>query len=153
MLGIYIGHLFYHYPNLPEQMPIHFNPGGNPDSWARREAFLLLDSLVLFFILMTAYLPPILIAQTPSSRINLPNKEHWLAPEHREETYRTIGRYFEIFGAALFVLFTGVNELVFRASLRHEVLNTSAAWALILAFLIFTALWLTKLYRHFRITV
>ncbi len=145
----FIGQILYYYPNLPEKMASHFNSLGEPDGWMPKSGFLIFEGVILFIIIATFSLLPLAIEQTPNSLINLPNKDYWLADEKRAETFSIIRCYFEWFSVGLLGLFIVINEMVFRANLAKQPLSNSI-WMVLIVFLIFVGIWLTKFILRFR---
>lgn len=129
------------YSILPGRVASHFGPSGLPDGWAPKGGFLAL------FAGLALFLPAALLAAlrsiraAPGSRINLPHKEYWLAPERREETMAAIGAYLLWFGAATNLLMLDVFRQALRVNLglapglEHPLVSVSA-------YLVFTAAWL-----------
>lgn len=146
----FIGQILYYYPNLPEKMASHYNALGEPERWMLKQSFLVFEAVILLVIVAEFTLLPLLLEKLPTSLINLPNKNHWLAEERRAETFATFRHYFEWFGIGLFGLFIAVNEMVFRANLTNQNLS-NAAWIVLMVFLIFVGIWLTKFILRFRL--
>lgn len=150
LIGFFAAQIAWYYPNLPGKIATHFNAFGEADGWMLKQNFLILESTVLLFILAEFTLLPHLIEKMPDSLINLPNKKYWLAEDRRGATFAVIRTYFEWFSVALFTLFIGINQLVFRANLNRENLSPES-WLMIGAFLIFVILWSIKFVRQFKI--
>src|SRR5215470_4782083 len=87
ILLVFLGLLMaaYYYPRMPERMASHFAGDGRPN------------------------------ASQPNARINLPNRDYWLASERRAQTMNYISAFMGWFGCAvLFVLISG-TFLAFQA--------------------------------------
>ena len=82
--------------------------------------------------------------------INLPNKDYWLAPERRAETFRILRDKIETFQIPLLILFVILNQLTIRANLTGENLS-SASWLVLGAFLLYTIVWAFGLNKNFKI--
>lgn len=146
-----IGQGFYYYPNLPEMMASHFNEAGEPNSWMPKQNFFIVLGTIFFLITALFTSLPLLLEKIPAELINIPNKEHWLSNENRTRTFAIIRQYFEWFAVGLLGLFIAVNELVFRANLAHQNLS-NAAWIVLVIYLIFVVIWLSKFILQFRKT-
>jgi hypothetical protein len=78
----------------------------------------------------------------PDSRLNLPNKDYWLAPQRREETFASITGHLLWFGTATFLLLIDIFRQVFRfnlgqaAALDHPVQSLAAYVAFAIGWLI-----------------
>jgi uncharacterized membrane protein len=151
LIGVFVTQIFYYYPNLPETVASHFNGFGEPDRFASKQSFVLLEGVILMLIVFEFTLLPLLIEKMPDFLLNLPNKDFWLAKERRGETFLTIRRSFEWFSIMLLGLFIAVNQLVFIANINRENLPPVKMWLVIGAFLFFVALWLINFMRRFRI--
>jgi hypothetical protein len=64
------------------------------------------------------FLAPRMVVKTPTSRMNLPHKEYWLAPEHRAETFDFFEKSFAWYGCIFLLLEVSTMEIVIRANLR-----------------------------------
>jgi len=142
-------HLAVHYPSLPEQVPSHFDARGVADGWMSRDTFALMMALIYgltggVFVVLVQFLPRI-----PTSMINLPNREYWLAPERRPASLAELGRRLARFGAVTIVLVLAlVHETILVALQQKE---TLAGFPLVIAvYGLFTVFWCVGLIRRFR---
>lgn len=144
-----LGQAAYYYGRLPEQVPSHFGASGAANSWAPKEFFVGLYvgavALIAVLFLVNAYA----LQAMPDARINLPNKDYWLAPERRAETFAWLGGMFLWFATATLALFFDMFGQAFRAALSplpvlpHP--KTSIA-----CYVAFAAAWVLALLRRFR---
>ena len=81
------------FPLLPDRMASHFGPSGMPNGWMSKSQFLTVYAMVLLPALAVEFWLARRIAKTPGARMNLPNKDYWMAPERRASTLA----YFESF--------------------------------------------------------
>lgn len=143
--------LGYYYPQMPQRMASHFAADGSPNGWQPRDAFFLLMFIVCASSAIVTFLAPWQIASKTDARINLPNKDYWLAPERREATMRYIASTMAWFGCGLlFVLISG-TFLALRANLapdRH--FNSEAMLIVLAAFLISLMVLMVGLVRRFQ---
>lgn len=145
-----IGALHF-YPLLPERMASHFSANGMPNGWQTKDAFFALTALVCGVTAVIGFLAPRLIAAKPASKINLPNKSYWLAPEHRTATMEYIAAAMNWFGCAVLFVLLAAGHLAIRANLAGAGKFDSGAMSLVLlGFFAFIALWLIRFIRHFR---
>ena len=141
----------YYYPQMPQRMAAHFAADGSPNGWQPRDAFFLLMFVICASSAIVAFFAPWQIASKSDARINLPNKEYWLAPERREATMRYIASAMAWFGCGLlFVLISG-TFLAMRANLAPDHrFNSEAMLAVLAAFLLFLAFLIVQLLGRFR---
>ena len=100
-------HAVYYYPKLPAEVPSNFNLKGEAHGWTGKTSFIIL------YITMVAgaalIIPGIGIAmrRMPVAGINLPNKEYWLSPHKKQETFDFLFRHMLWFasGTLLFVMY------------------------------------------------
>ena len=103
-------------------------------------------------------LVPALIALTgrmiealPVARINLPDRDHWLAPERRAETLAALSARSIGFAALLTVFLCFVHWLVVRANrLQPPRLDESSFIVGLMLFALAAAVWLALLVMRFR---
>jgi len=100
---------------------------------------------------VVAFFAPWRIASRRSARINLPNREYWLAPERREATISYITATMSWFGCGLlFVLISG-TFLALRANLAPDHRFNSKAMVFVMIGFLFFLMWLmVGLIRHFQ---
>jgi uncharacterized membrane protein len=113
MLVLVICWSFYYairlYPELPDKIPVHFGPGGQPDAWrARTWGSVLGLSLVgagmyLFITVISLFM---VNSKTPMRFINLPISRHRLenVTEEQTETLRRIAIQLMVVVKGLLVL-------------------------------------------------
>ena len=94
-------------------------------------------------------LPP-LLRHVPVGLINLPHREHWLAPERKDETLRALGRYMAALGAATVALFLFVFELSHRANLTPGGRLSNLIWLALGLYFPLVIAWIVALFRRFR---
>jgi len=150
LICTFIAQAAIYYAILPDPMASHFNGIGQPDNWMSKQGFFIFEGVILLILICEFTLVPRWIEKMPDSMMNLPNKSFWLAPERRAETFDTFRHFFEWFAVLLLTLFIAVNQLVFRANLRHENLEAVAIWSILAVFLLSVIIWLIKLIGHFR---
>lgn len=137
--------------DLPDRVPTHFDAAGRPDGWSTRTGFALeMGGLSLGLAGMFALLG-ILVARLPTSLVNVPHREFWLAPERRTESMRAIAGHLHVLGAATQVLVLGIVLFCVRASHRNEPVPgpDATTWGLLAGYVAFVILWLVSLHRRF----
>ena len=141
----------YYYPQMPRRMASHFAADGRANGWQSREAFFVLMILMSASSAVVCFLAPRQIAAKANARINLPNRDYWLAPERREETMRFIAAMMAWFGCGiLFVLISG-TFLALQANLAPDHrFNSQAMLAVLGGFLAGLLSLLVRFVRHFQ---
>lgn len=151
VLALAAADALYHYPLMPAKMASHFGPSGQADGWMSKDAFIVMTASLMLFTAVLLGSIDRLLQYLPDDSINLPNKEHWLAPERRDVTLRIISDYSLWFGVATNALLAAVTHLVYRANLSPLPSLNSLTWVILCAFLIYTLCWTVSLTRRFKI--
>jgi uncharacterized membrane protein len=137
------------YPELPARVASHFDANGNPNGWAPKEGFLILTFMIVGIPAVILFAGPNLAKIKRPERINLPNKDYWLAPEHAEETQRFFRTQMSWFACGvLFVLLYGTSQAM-NANLPGAHFDSTKMFRVISAFVAFAILWTILTIRHF----
>jgi len=140
----------YYYPRLPAVVAQHFDAAVRANGWASRDVFFILSWAVLLGISAIFMLTPRMLRRVPVSLINLPNKDYWLAPDRREESFNFLERQMEWMGVMTVAFIALVLHLAIRANLNPERrLQNGPFIALLVAYLVATSWWIVRLYRRF----
>jgi RNA polymerase sigma factor (sigma-70 family) len=131
----------------------HFDWAGRPDGWMTHSHYLLVSLMFgcgfpLFFLAI-GYLPRFLPIDKFTFKI--PNRDYWLAPERRDETFNYLFRHslWQACFAAVFAL--ALQLLVVQAN--HQApphLSSSFVWVAAGCFITATAVLIGILFRHFK---
>ncbi len=143
-----LGQAAHYYPQLPDRVASHFNAAGQPDAWATKDFFMkvYLSAAGLITILFSGI--GFILRRTPTSLINLPNKDYWLSPEREQDTIDILSRQFLWFGSATLLLLLDIFHQSFRVhlgkapTLEHPV-------ASLVVYVGFTVLWSIGLIAKF----
>src|SRR5688572_32706215 len=95
-----LGYAVYAYLDGPEVVAVHYGVQGLPDRWGSR-ADLLAIQVGLAALCSTLFLVPVLFRRLPPSLLNLPHKEHWLAPAHRGEATAKVALWANTLGTVV----------------------------------------------------
>jgi serine/threonine-protein kinase len=104
------------FPLLPDRMASHFAASGAANGWMTKTQFLITYALVLLPALFLEFWVSRTIAKKPDAKLNLPNKEYWLAPERRAETFGYFESFFAWYGCALLFVAVFAMGLAMRAN-------------------------------------
>ena len=135
--------------SLPERVATHFGANGLPNGWTSRESFA--SSMAAVVLVPVAVLQGIglLLGRIPSSLINLPNRDYWLAPERRASTIGHMQTAMLEFGNAMFAFLLFVVWSIIRANTAENPHLGSSFQLGLLAFLAFVAAWIFFLVRPY----
>jgi uncharacterized membrane protein len=138
------------YPQLPATMASHFSAHGVANGWAPKSAFFGIMAFCAGLSAFVGFFVPRQISTRPASKLNLPNKDYWLAPEQREDTWRFIRAQMIWFACALlFVLLFGSSQAINANLPSVGRFNSEAMLAVMLGFGLFCALWIALFLRRF----
>jgi uncharacterized membrane protein len=139
----------FYYPQMPAVVASHFDGAGAANGWSSRSVFF---AIYLAMIAMTvgifAWLPRWSGARG-RTRMNVPNRDYWLAPQRREQTMEFFCRQMMLLGIVHLLLAVFTLQLAILANLQQEPrLHGSMPWALGCYFLL-VSLWVIHLVLHF----
>lgn len=113
---------------FPPTLAVHFNGAGDPDGWMDRIKFIVIGSSLSFMVpafvvACLGVLPRVL----PVGMVNLPNRDYWLAPEQREDTFTRLlcvslwlGCLVEAFLMAVWIMIARANPSTGTAHLSAD---------------------------------
>ena len=105
---------------LPERVPVHFGPSGEPDRWSSRNELTWGMAGVGIFYLLLFGLGAFLFPKIPARLWNLPNRDYWLAPERRRATGDALNVYYLAIGIATVLLTCFVHWATVEVALGHR---------------------------------
>jgi hypothetical protein len=136
---------------LPEVVASHFIASGVANGFMPRTSYIW---FILGFVII---LPSIMvfsssiILNSSQARINLPNKEYWLAPIRRDQTIKTLQKYMVHIGSILVIFLAYVHWLVVCANALNPP-KLPALWIIggLSVFILLIMAWAVALIRRFR---
>ncbi len=136
---------------LPERVASHFNAAGLANGWMPRETFVYFNLGIVG--LMSALFLGLgwAISRLPVSLINLPNKDHWLGPEQRDETLAWLASWGHWMGAQTVFLLVALMAVTVRINLGEPELAGRWFPALLGVFLAAALGQLVRLVLRFRL--
>ena len=136
---------------LPDLVASHFGASGVANGFMPRSIYLR------FMVAFVIGLPALLVFVTwhmlgrPNARINLPNRDYWLAPERREQTIAFIRAGLVWFGAMLVAFLCYAHWLVLLANRTQPALLDEPRFIhALLSFFVAVVIWLMILVGRFR---
>ena len=151
LFAISLLQMLYSCPLMPERMASHFDGTGNPDGWQSRSAFFGFSLGVVLAVVCCFRVLPSLLHRFPDALVNIPNKDVWLAPGWRKDTFALLEDRMVLFGNATFLFLMAVMQLVIQANLAPASrMSAGAIGGLMAAYLFFIIAWIAGLLRRFR---
>jgi serine/threonine-protein kinase len=138
------------WPQLPERMATHFGAGGQADGWMSRAV----GAWGLYFtaVGVAGFVVGMMYAMRffPPNTMNVPNRDYWFAPEHREGSFAFLLRWGLWFACWKVALAAALYCLIVQANLTTPPrLDNGTVGGLSGAFLAGTAAWIVALLVHF----
>jgi uncharacterized membrane protein len=150
ILALGILNCLHAYPQLPQLLASHFSANGTPNGWLPKNTFFLLTAIMMAISALPGFLAPRSIASQPDSRLNLPKKSYWLAPERRAETLGFIKTQMTWFSCGiLFVLLYGTSQAINANLPSVGSFNARGMFYVMVGFVAMTLFWMVRFVRHF----
>lgn len=137
----------------PAQMASHFDIQGEPDRFSTKAQFFGFEIETVMVVVGMGVVTQILVLITPMEWINMkmPNREYWLAPEHRDEIMDRMSSFVAIlFGIVALGVQAGF-ELAVSANLHQPIHFDAQAMLMVIAGLLVSTplmlVWLTISFR------
>jgi len=141
------------FPLLPDRVASHFGPSGMPNGWMTKSQFLTIYAIMILPALAVEFWLARRIAKTPGARVNMPNKEYWMAPERRALTLAYFESFFAWYGCAFLLLLAFIMGMALRANLDPSPqLPTGPTVAALAVFVVFNIAAMLSMYRRFSAT-
>jgi uncharacterized membrane protein len=138
------------FPLLPDRLASHFGASGMPNGWMTKTQFFTTYALVLLPALFIEFWLHRKISKTPEAKLNLPNKEYWLAPERRTETFTYFESFFAWYGCAFLFVEVFAMGLAMRANLdTPPQLPTVPIVSILSGFVVFNVVAVVAMLRRF----
>jgi uncharacterized membrane protein len=145
-----IAQCVHDFPLLPERLASHFNAAGMPNGWMTKTQFIWMYAIVLLPALAIEFWVSRKIAGKPDAQLNLPNKEYWLAPERRAETFAYFDRFCAWYGCAFLFVVVFAMGLAMRANLDYPpMLPTGPILTDVVGFVVFNVVAIVTMIRRF----
>ncbi|MEW6731035.1 MAG: hypothetical protein AB1489_06840 [Acidobacteriota bacterium] len=136
--------------SLPDPVATSFGGNGLAHAYMSRSAYrvyllLFTIGLPLIVVAMIGWLPHFL-----PNRINIPNRDYWLAPEHREQTLTFLSEHALRLGCLILVFMVGIQWLVIRANTLTPPQLANRPFIILLVGLFISIVgWILAIFRRF----
>lgn len=151
LISMSVLQIMYYYPLLPETVASHFDINGNPNGCSSKGPFIGTYIFVMLVMLFSFLALPALFKYMPFSLINLPNKDYWLAPERKGETFQIIAEKMLSFGNATTLFLIITFQLAFEANLNTSCHFSSDTMVILFGgYILFAIVWTVTFIARFR---
>jgi len=145
-----IAQCIHDFPLLPDRMASHFAASGTPNGWMTKPQFFFVFAIVLLPALFVEFWLHRKIANTPEARLNLPNKEFWVAPERRAKTFAYFENFFAWYGCAFLFVVVSAMSLAMRANFDSPPrLPTGPIVSVLVGFALYNVVAIIAMFRRF----
>ena len=145
-----IAQCVHDFPLLPDRLASHFAASGIPNGWMTKSQFFFTFAIVFLPALAVEFWVSHRIANQPDAKLRLPNKEYWLAPERRAETFAYFDSFFAWYGCAFLFVEVFAMGLAMRANFdTPPQLPTGPIVSDIAGFLLFNIVAVIAMFRRF----
>jgi uncharacterized membrane protein len=135
---------------LPPMVASHFDASGQPNAFMSRSGYIRFV-LCLAIGLPVAVVAILTMVYSRATDLKLPNREYWLAPQRLNRTRAFLVAHGVWFGSLVVTLVCCVHWLELGANhLQPPHLSNQMFAAVLIAFLIGTAAWISALMFAFR---
>ena len=136
---------------LPAQIASHFGAGGVPNGWMDRTDYLLFMLAFAVVLPVSVVLGPLFLPRMKFNKINIPNRDYWLAPVRREATNRYLATHALWLGSLLVVFIAGIHLVLIEANATQPPHLPFAPFVTLLAlFMAALGIWIVTMMIHFR---
>jgi len=147
-----IAQCVHDFPLLPERLASHFAASGAANGWMTKSQFFLTYAIMMAPALVVEFWVGRSVARKPGARLRMPNKEYWLAPERRPETFAFFEVFFAWYGCAFLLVEVFAMGLAMRANFDDPPrLPVGPIVAVLVGFVVFNAAAILAMYRRFSI--
>ncbi len=108
--------LWFGLASAPAVLATSFGAGGAAQGWMAASTHASLSVALWVLAVLCFWVLPAGLRFIPTARINLPRKDHWLAPERAAQTWTAVRLRAEAYGLATLCLMLVVHALLFRAN-------------------------------------
>jgi uncharacterized membrane protein len=115
---IFISLQFVHYPQMPENVAIHFNMHGEINGWLPKNANLILSCFIFILVNSVFAGVPHLLKTTPSGLINVPNKDYWLDPRNKDRMINILSGHMYFIGIVTNLFLGFLKYQIFRFNIK-----------------------------------
>jgi uncharacterized membrane protein len=138
------------FPLLPDRLASHFAASGIPNGWMTKTQFMVMYGVVFLPALAIEFWVSHRIANKPITKLNLPNKEYWLAPERRAETFAYFETFFAWYGCVFLFVMLFAMGLAMRTNFdTPPYLPTGPIVSVLIGFVLYNIAAVAVIYRRF----
>lgn len=124
LFGISLVQVAVEFLTLPANPASHFGVSGQPDAAMSRTVYCVFHLFIVILLTAAFGSCKALLGSLPTSHLNLPHKDYWLAPERRAASLDRLDGAMKSMGSATLLLVVVAMFLAHRANLQQQPLDT-----------------------------
>lgn len=133
--------MLHYHPLLPDSIAVHFGASGEPNGWSGKTEFVMTYGATEALVVLLGIGLALTLSRIPASLVNIPHRQHWLAPERRDDTVVFLSTQIVWMEAVTLGFLMAIAQLVFTKNLGDTPPRLSGDfWYLLVAF-VGTMLW------------
>jgi uncharacterized membrane protein len=140
----------FYYPQMPAVVASHFDGAGAANGWSSRNVFFAIYLVLVAMLVGVFVWLPRWSGKRGKTRMNIPHRDYWLAPQRREQTMEFFRRQMMVLGIVHLLLTVFAVQLAILANLQQESRLHASMWWVLGSYFLFVSLWVIHLILHFR---
>jgi len=137
--------------DLPEFPAAHFGADGTPNAFMTRRGYVAFMYFFVAVVPLFVSLLPVLVGRRWPNSLNIPNRDYWLGPERRPDTFATVEARTRLLAGAMIVFICYVHWLVVQANAAMpQRLDEEQFMVGLGIFALFIIGWIGSFYMRFR---
>lgn len=152
LMALAIGFVTTTTQSLPNVVASHFNASGVANGFMERQSYLVIMLAVIVGLPGLMVLNVTGFSKIPVGMINIPHREHWLAPERSALTLQILKSFMTVLACCIVIFLSFVHWLVVLANQEQKpALTGHGVYVGLFVFLIFIGVWSLLLHRQFQL--
>lgn len=152
LMVIAIGFVIATTQSLPAVVASHFNAAGVANGFMNRESYLMSMLGVIVGLPGLMVLTAMGFSKIPVSMVNIPHRDHWLAPERSAMTLQVLKSFMLVLACLILVFLSFVHWLVILANQQQTPAMTgNGIYSGLIVFLVLIGIWSWLLHRKFQL--
>ena len=143
--------LFYHLQHLPDPVASHFRADGQADDTMSRSGYGIFMSALLLGMPLIMVVSAKITNYVPTSMVNMPNKEYWLADGRREATLKEMETLLIGIGVATQFFLMAISQLTYWSNMEGDNLSMPAFTFVMVVYLAIIVAFTAYVYWRFRL--
>ena len=107
-----------YYPQMPNNVAIHFNTQGQVNGWMPRNANLFMSCILVVIITLSFVGVPYILKSMSGDLISIPKKEYWLSANNKERLIKILSKYLYSIGLTTNLFMTFLFHQLYRFNIH-----------------------------------